>query len=94
MYLSVNSEIYRISLFSPNKTYQFRNFNNIYKITTIKLNNVAMDDSHLISLLISYSHFSENFTIQAESVNTLIVPWLLAVNIVGLSLFQHTALMK
>lgn len=30
----------------------------------------------------------------AASTSTLIVPWLFAVNIVGLSLFQHTALMK
>lgn len=31
---------------------------------------------------------------QGASTRTLIVPWLLAVSMVGLSLFQQTALMK
>ena len=34
------------------------------------------------------------FILHAARTRTLIVPWLFAVNIVGLSLFQQTALMK
>lgn len=45
-----------------------------------KLKDAPMDDSH--------------FKIQAERFKTLTVPWLLAVNMIELSLFQHTALMK
>lgn len=41
-------------------------------------------------MILTLSHF----TVQAASTRTFIVPWLFAVNIVGLSLFQHTALMK
>lgn len=42
----------------------------------------------------SLSQVISNVAIQGARTSTLIVPWLFAVKIVGLSLFQQTALMK
>lgn len=50
-----------------------------------------INSNNLLFFLINLFLFQVN---QAASTSTFIVPWLLAVNIVGLSLFQHTALMK